>query len=67
MTPKEKAEKLVLMFELCQSKELRGYNHDTAVDSAILCCKVVLQPFLIDYSMIEHWKEVEKELKLLKN
>lgn len=70
MTPKEKAKKMVDAFERKQPKtfngqNFRGINYDLAKESALLCVNVVLQPFLIDFELIEHWKQVRIEIEKL--
>ncbi len=64
MKPKEKAQKILDMHYMVVvnvSDSLRTPKQ-MAKESALLSVNLILQPFLIDYKLIEHWTEVKKEL-----
>ena len=66
MTPKEKAKELVRKFEpfLIQGYgDLDGYN--VAKQCALISVELMLQPFLLNYEIIDHWKEVKNEIEKL--
>ena len=69
MTPKEKAEKIVNEFyKLSTPKDTLQeilIDQKLAKDSALLCLDIILQPFLIDYAITGHWKEVKQEIEKL--
>ncbi len=66
MTAKEKAKILIDKFD-----DIVDENADCDImqriiiskQCALLCVDVILQPFLIDYAITEHWQEVRKEIE----
>jgi hypothetical protein len=67
MTPKEKAQKILDMHYMVVSNVYDSLKtkEEMAKESAIISVKMILQPFLIDFKLIKHWKEVLKELETL--
>jgi hypothetical protein len=67
MTPKEKAKKIVdMFFKITSIKDnLRDVLIDQKIakESALLSVNLILQPFLIDYDLIDYWKEVKQEIE----
>ena len=61
MTPKEKALKLVNIYK----DKCIGMEDYWAKECALICVNVILQPFLINYEIREHWIEVKKEIQKL--
>ena len=64
MTPKQKAQKILDMHFMVVSNvyESLKTKEEMAKESAIISVNMILQPFLIDFEIIDHWKEVKKEL-----
>jgi len=67
MTPKAKAQKILDMHYMVVSNVYDSLRtkEEMAKESAIISVRMILQPFLIDFKLIEHWKEVLKELQSL--
>ena len=67
MTPKEKAQKILNMHYMVVSNVYDSLKtkEEMAKESALISVNMILQPFLIDFEIIDHWKEVKKELQNL--
>jgi hypothetical protein len=68
MTPKEKAHIIVdkfhddIDFNLVGSPSVKRI---VAKKCALICLDIILQPFLIDYEIRNHWEEVREEVEKL--
>tara|TARA_R110001606_G_scaffold203722_2_gene351809 strand:+ start:540 stop:743 length:204 start_codon:yes stop_codon:yes gene_type:complete len=67
MTPKEKAQKILNMHYMVVSNVYDSLKtkEEMAKESALISVNMILQPFLLDFEIIDHWKEVKKELQNL--
>ena len=67
MTPKEKAKTLYDTHYLIVSNVYDSLRtkKEMAKEASLVSIRLLLQPFLIDYELVDHFKEVKQEIEKL--